>query len=178
MPLWTLENGIHAGKIIKQHGYLGNIRVAFSFSIKEEKLKAGNYLYIVWNEKPVPYLIETIQWQDSNNAIVKLADVDTEEAALKITKRDVFLPENAQAEDEEEEESEYEGLIGFSIVDENKNVLGEITDFIEAGPQILLEAQTSEGKEFLVPFHPDIIKKINRKKKTVLADLPEGLVDL
>lgn len=177
MPLWTLEKGIHAGKIVKQHGYLGNIRVAFSFSIHQENLEKSGYIYIVWNEKPVPYLIETIQWQDESNAIVKLAGVNTEEAALKLLRRDVFLPENL-IEEIEEEEGEFEWLVGFTIIDAEKTILGKVTDYIEADPQIIIEAQTPEGKEFLVPYHPDLVKKIDKRKKTILVELPEGLLDL
>ncbi len=178
MPLWTLENGIHAGKIIKQHGYLGNVRVAFSFYIDQQKLKKGAFLYIEWNEKPVPYLIETIQWQDESNCIVKLADIDTEEAALKLTKREVWLPQDYIEETEEEADGEFEWLIGFKIIDQEKTHLGTVTDYIEADPQIIIEAQTPEGKEFLVPYHPDLVKKINKRSKTILVDLPEGLLDL
>ena len=178
MPVWKPENQIQAGKIIKQHGYLGNTRVAFSFSINQEKLKKGSYLYIEWNEKPVPYLIETIQWQDESNAIVKLADINTEEAVLKLLRRNIYLPEDFIEESEDEEEGEFEWMIGFSIIDAEKTILGKVTDYIEADPQIIIEAQTPEGKEFLVPYHPDLVKKIDKRKKTIHVDLPEGLLDL
>lgn len=178
MPLWKLEKGIHAGKIIKQHGYLGNIRVAFSFAIDQQKFKKGGYLYIEWYEKPVPYLVETVQWQDESNCIVKLADVNNEEAALKILRRNIILPEDFIEETEEEEVGEFEWMIGFSIIDADKTILGKVTDYYEAEPQIIIEAQTPEGKEFMVPFHPDLVKKIDKRKKTILVELPEGLLDL
>ena len=45
-----------------------------------------------------------------------------------------------------------------------------------AGPQLTL--QTPGGKEALVPFVRPMVMEIDRERKRVVLDLPEGLLDL
>jgi 16S rRNA processing protein RimM len=57
-------------------------------------------------------------------------------------------------------------------------LLGEVTNIIENPGQILLILKSPEGKEILIPFHEDFIVSINKKKKLIEMDLPEGLTEI
>src|SRR5436190_23272735 len=94
MPLWKLDNSLPVGTIIKPYSYLGAARVAFFWAGMEEVLLPGTFLFIEWNEKPVPYLIEEIQWTDDKTAIILLADVDSEEEADKLRGCNVLYSKN------------------------------------------------------------------------------------
>jgi len=50
-------------------------------------------------------------------------------------------------------------------------------EYIEKPGQDLLRVDYM-GKEVYIPVDPSIIKKTDRKKKLVIVDLPEGLLDL
>ncbi len=54
-----------------------------------------------------------------------------------------------------------------------------IVEFLEetpAGPQLTLE--TSAGKQVLVPFVRPLVAEIDRDRRRIVLDLPEGLMDL
>jgi 16S rRNA processing protein RimM len=176
MPLWKLDNGIPVGKIIKPHSYLGLVKVAFFMSGLDEYLGEGDFIFIEWMEKPVPYLIEDIHWEDDKTARVKLADVDTEEKAKKLKGRQLILPENEIPEELLEQMDEGD-LNGYEVHDKKEGHIGQVTAIIESGPQSLLEV-LQRGRTFLIPIHEDIIKKVDHKKKLISVDLPEGLIDL
>jgi 16S rRNA processing protein RimM len=175
MPLWKPEKPVHIGKIIKPHSYLGFVKVAFLFSGLEGALVKGSYLYVLQNKKPVPYFIEDIQWLEEKAALIKLADIIDDKEAARLRDKEIVLPAELIGE-AEEEEPEGAALIGFKVEDMEGNALGEITDIIE-GPQNLLQA-VYRGRQYFIPFHPDLVKKVMAKKKVVRVDLPEGLVDL
>jgi 16S rRNA processing protein RimM len=175
MPLWKLEEPVHIGKIIKPHSYLGFVKVAFLFSGLEDALAKGAYLYVLQNKKPVPYFIEEIQWPDEKTALIKLADISDDKLAARLRDKEIVLPADMIG-DAEEEEPEGAALIGFKVEDMEGNPLGEITDIIE-GPQNLLQA-VYRGRQYFIPLHPDLVKKVLVRKKLVKVDLPEGLVDL
>ena len=176
MPVWKLENGIRIGKILKQTGYLGFVRAFFTFSGLEEILVRGSFLFIEWMEKPVPYCIDEIFWEDDTTARVKFGFVDDEEEAAKLTGRQVIF-EEAKIPSSILDQADEGNLVGFQVIDSQKKVIGIVTGINERGPQSLLEV-THEGKEFMIPVHEDLIKKINYRKKIIEVDLPEGLIDL
>lgn len=176
MPTWQLEKGIHAGEILKLHGYSGSVRVAFLFPGLSKKLKAGSFIFIDWMEKPVPYLIDQIQWTAEDSAILTLADVNSEEEAKKLVGRRIILPEDILPKKKAPAELG-DILIGYRVVDESGNPLGEVIEFYETGAQSLLEIKGSTG-EFLMPYHPDFVLKENKRKKQLIVRLPEGMADL
>ena len=68
--------------------------------------------------------------------------------------------------------------IGYTIYDdENEVVLGTITEMIEQ-PHQLLAKIFIDNKEVLIPLNEATLLEINRKKKEVVVDLPEGLLDV
>jgi 16S rRNA processing protein RimM len=175
MPLWKLDEPVHVGTIIKPHSYLGFVKVAFLFSGLESAIPPGSFLYLLFNKKPVPFRIEEIQWPDEKSALIKFADINSDAESALLRNIEIVLPEIliSDAEDDQPEGAE---LIGYKIEDANGNSLGEITDIIE-GPQNLLQA-VHLGRQYFIPFHPALVKKVFRKKRLVRVDLPEGLMDL
>ena len=177
MPVWSLENPCTAGKIIKPHSYLGLVKVAFLFSGLDEVLVPGAFLFIEWMEKPVPYLIEEIYWDNDDSARVKLADINNEEEAAKLRGRNVIISE-AEIPEPEDEEPEENECTGYKVLDIHDGTdLGIVMGIITAGPQTLFEV-TLKGHAYMIPIHEDLIKRIKHHSKIILVDLPEGLTDL
>lgn len=77
-----------------------------------------------------------------------------------------------------EEDGNLAEILGFTVKDTANASLGEIVGFSSNGPQDLLVLKTAAGKEAEVPFVEAFLKKIDFKRKTVVMDLPEGLLDL
>ena len=67
---------------------------------------------------------------------------------------------------------------GWSCEDRNGRRLGDVRELREtpAGPQLTL--QGSDGREILVPFVRPIVVEIDREKRRIVLDPPEGLMEL
>lgn len=69
-------------------------------------------------------------------------------------------------------------LIGLSVLDENGEVVGEISNVIIGPAQDCYEITDSNNKTFLVPAVEEFVIKIDLEAKQVVLKLIEGLRDL
>ena len=176
MPVWKLDDGILLGKILKPYGYRGFVRVAFFISGLEKVLSEGNFIFIEWIGKPVPYLIREILWDDDKTARLKFEDIENLDAASKLIGRSVILSEKSVPKKLLKSLKPVE-LVDYKVVDLHNKLIGYVTGLDESGRQSILEVNLDE-KEFLIPFHEDLVKSIDSKRKEIIVDLPEGLLDL
>lgn len=68
-------------------------------------------------------------------------------------------------------------ILEFMVKNVAQENIGPIKGFSSNGAQDLLVIETSKGKAE-IPFVEAFIKKIDFKHKTVVMDLPEGLLDI
>jgi 16S rRNA processing protein RimM len=57
-------------------------------------------------------------------------------------------------------------------------LLGPITDIISNNGQWLLNIASPNKKNILIPFHEDFIISIDKRKKVVVMDIPDGLLEI
>jgi 16S rRNA processing protein RimM len=69
-------------------------------------------------------------------------------------------------------------LEGFPCVDEQGNPLGVVRGLGQTPAGPLLTLETVSGKEALVPFVEEMVRKIDREGRRIVLELPEGLLDL
>ena len=63
------------------------------------------------------------------------------------------------------------------MIDENFGPVGVISNINDTTAQALFEIDR-EGTEVLIPLNDDIIRSVDRNKKTVTVHTPPGLIDL
>ena len=67
-------------------------------------------------------------------------------------------------------------LIGFKVVDENDNTLGELTEILETGANDVYVVKDQAGKEILLPAIPAVILELEAGHRLMRVHLLEGLV--
>jgi 16S rRNA processing protein RimM len=156
---------IHLGKITSKHGYKGSVNIFWDDEdlIPEE----GDYLFVIINEKGVPFLIESM---NTTGEIVKLKNIDTEEQAHDLIGSLVGLDEA----DVEFQNSPIQ-LIGFQVINNQQNI-GVITE-IQNYPGQLMFTVSCENRNFLMPFVEEWIVNIDENSRTLSVDLPDGIID-
>ena len=65
--------------------------------------------------------------------------------------------------------------LNYEVQDLRLGKIGTVVEISRQG-QILFNVIDSSGRQVLIPFVDSFIKDINDEKKTILMDLPEGLV--
>jgi 16S rRNA processing protein RimM len=142
---------------------------------KKTSLKGLKALFIEERKESfIPWFVEAVRIKSENEVFVKIEGVDTREQAMRLTQKEVWLPE----EDFKKfsAKSSPISLLGFEIV-ENNEVLGKIEEVIEQPHQILCRIQY-KGKEAYIPLHEETIQKIDKKKQLVIVELPPGLLEI
>ena len=107
---------------------------------------------------------------------MKFEDIDSVEAALKISKQSIYInksirPKSGRGEFYNDE------VIGFEVNDQEKGLLGKIREVVQAGPNRLLLVEYN-NKEVLIPINGPFIESVNKTKKKISVSLPEGFLEL
>lgn len=172
---------VNIGYTKKAHGIGGELKLFIEDRFLEDFLKNERIFVDVKGTK-VPFFVASVRGK--GEMILKLEEVDNRDAAFALQSREVFLreqeliPDHArEMEIEEEEGLEYEYLAGFSIIDKNTGPIGVIGEVLDM-PQQEMALLTYKNREVLIPLNALLISAIDEKKKTVLMDLPEGLLDV
>jgi 16S rRNA processing protein RimM len=162
------------GKLVTSFGLKGELVLKHNLG-KKTALKGLQAIFIEDRKDSfIPYFLEAARIKNDEEIYLKLQDINTREAATKLAQKEVWLPE-ADFKKFSSKSSPI-NLLGFEIV-ENKKVLGKVLEVIEQPHQILCRIEINE-KEVLIPLHEDTIRKIDKKSKQVIVELPEGLLDI
>ncbi|MDD2195578.1 MAG: ribosome maturation factor RimM [Bacteroidales bacterium] len=168
-------NHIHlteVGTIQRTHGVNGEVQVLwFNYDPLDHKLES---VFLRIEGIPIPFAITTIRGK-GQKSIVKFDEVDGPDMATNLVGLTV-LSEIKQLE--VSDELYLDDLVGYSVVNQNGNLLGEIEQLQDFSGNLVFLVVDSAGKELLIPAASDFIVELNEDTKTLLMQLPDGLVDL
>ncbi len=174
--MYTMEQLIHIGKIVATFGLTGQVVITHVLA-KKVTFENQEAIFIeVTKGKPIPFFIESCTAKNDTELTVKLEDVNTRESALRLISKNVWV--NESEFNKLVDKNAPIALIGYTIFDdENEKVLGEIVELIEQPHQLLAKIYIDK-KEVLIPLNESTLLEIDRKKKVVVVDLPEGLLEV
>lgn len=162
------------GYIVKKHGLQGEVSVHLDTD-NPENYSSLESVFIEIDQKLVPFFIKSIKVQ-GDKALIRFEEVEGPDYADELKGSKLFLPLDFLPALKGNQFYFHE-IIGFHVSDKGKGNIGPITDVLDAGPQTLF-AVDYNGKEVLIPVNDDIVLSVNRESKSVLVNLPEGLLDI
>jgi 16S rRNA processing protein RimM len=71
----------------------------------------------------------------------------------------------------------YHEIVGYAVKDKTHGDMGNVKTIYEANGNDMF-AFEYKGKEVLVPIKDEFIIELNKKAKTILLNIPEGLLDI
>lgn len=162
------------GKLAASHGLEGDLVLQHSLG-KKTSLKGLEVIYLEeQQENFMPYFIEKTSIKSDTETFVRLEGITNKETARKLTPKEVWLEE--QDFNKFSAKAAPIALLGFTIMDGDQ-ALGEIIEVIEQPHQVLCTI-IYKGKEAMIPVHEASLLKIDKRKRLVHVDLPEGLMDI
>jgi 16S rRNA processing protein RimM len=165
-----INNLVQIAIVTKVHGYQGEVKI----KCKPEFVFTDHFPEIVFlliNNKPVPFFVEYFTILDSTSLIVKFESIKNKDEAIRITKLDLYAETNS-LENDSDDFSQPSLLNGYQVFNQDEVFAGNITDFFPNATQFLLELDNN----ILVPLHEDLIIKIDKKKKIIWLQIAEGLI--
>lgn len=163
------------GRLGKPHGVRGELQFHFTDDVFDTT--GADFLFVAIDGLPVPFQIEEYRFRSDDLAIIKFAGIDSQDAARELVGADVLFP-RSEAEKAEEGLS-LRALVDFSVIDSaTGKTVGRIAAIDDATDNLLFSVMTTEGKEALLPAADELIKNIDTEGRSILMDIPEGLLDL
>ncbi|KMQ65630.1 ribosome maturation factor RimM [Chryseobacterium angstadtii] len=162
------------GKITRRHGLAGNVILKLDTDQPELYNKLES-IFVEINGLLVPFFIAKSSW--SKNDALNLAFKNSSEALVdQSLGKSVYLP-LATLPKLSGKQFYYHEIIGFDILDENDNECGVIRSVNDQTAQNYFVTNL-DGKEVVIPIIKDWILEVNREKRFIKMQLPEGLIDV
>ena len=164
----------YLGIITKPFGYKGQLFIYLDTD-QPEKYQELDAVFIDTDGELIPYMIEDFQYRGANQAVVKFQDISPDEAKSLI-KSELYLP-SSMLPPLTGNQFYFHEVIGFSVVDKEKGNIGICKEFIDISRQLIMQVEF-EDKEILIPAVDEILKELDREKKIIYIEAPEGLIDI
>jgi 16S rRNA processing protein RimM len=168
------ENCTEIGYVKKTHGVKGELQIYYQEGI-EDILDELEYMFFEYEGLLVPFFIESIFSSGSTAAIILFKTLTSKEKATQFAGCKLFIENEWLSEIETQFSPQL--LKGYTISDSKKGIIGEITEIEDFGGNIVFTV-ISKNKEILIPFHEELLVKFNPKRKNIILNCPDGLIDL
>lgn len=165
------EDFVHYGKFLKPHGTKGEIGLqGDSFTLGDD----CDFVACDVDGILVPFFFEYCRTKNSDTTILKIERMNSAEEVRFLTNRDVYIPREWV---EDSENLTWSYFKGFKATDKRLGSIGEIIDIDESTINTLFVVE-KEGDEILIPVQEEFIAGIDHQERTIIFDLPDGLVSL
>lgn len=169
---------LNVGKIVNTQGIKGEVRVISKTDFADERYQKGNVLTLFQDGKAPKELTIKTHRKHKNFDILSFEDHpwinDVEiyrDGILKIAKDEL--------EELEGNNFYYHQIIGLSVVDETGHEYGKISEILSPGANDVWVVKPNEKgqKDILLPYIESVVLNVDLETKSILVDIPEGLID-
>lgn len=161
------------GTIIRSHGIKGDVVIYISMDDPSHFKKLKTVL--INSDELKEWEITSIRFK-GKEATLHLKGIDDRNTSDLFLKKKVFINKE-DLPDPGEKKFYIHEIIGYMLHDETLGELGKIDDVYEMPAHPVL-AITYKEKEALIPASADFILKVDRRKKTIFMNIPDGLLDV
>ena len=169
------ENCFYLGKIVKKYSFKGELLIKLDTD-EPELFTEMESVFVEQRKNLIPFFIEESSLHKSELLRVRFEDVKNEEEANALIGAHLYLPLEFLPK-LTGNKFYYHEIIGFTTEDESFGKIGEITGVNDTTSQALFEIDR-DGKQILIPMIDHFIKKVDRENKSILLNVPEGLIEM
>ncbi|WP_079508407.1 ribosome maturation factor RimM [Mesobacillus jeotgali] len=171
-----MEKFFNVGKIVNTHGIRGEVRVISRTDFPEERYKIGNtlYLFMPGSKDPEELVVKSHRTHKNFN-LLTFEGHDNVNQVERMKGGILKVPETQRGE-LEEGEFYFQDIIGCTMVTTEGEELGKVIEILSPGANDVWVVKGSKGKEILIPYIGDIVKKVDLKEKMILIEPMEGLL--
>ncbi|PKO98294.1 MAG: 16S rRNA processing protein RimM [Bacteroidetes bacterium HGW-Bacteroidetes-8] len=164
-------------KVIKSFGVKGEMLIRYSPHFQEE-IDEKRPVFIAYDGLPVPFFIESLTNRGTDQALVKLSGINSDDLVNEISGEIIFIEQKGQKA--KEKSFSAADITGYTVLNLQGDIIGTVAQYYDypGNPCFGITREDKERGELLLPVHEDIIKKITPGKKVLVAQIPEGLLDI
>ena len=169
------ENCFYLGKIVKKYSFKGELLVKLDTDDPEQFVEMES-VFVEQHNNLIPFFIENAALHKTELLRVKFEEINSEEDANALLGAELYLPLEVLPKLTGNKFYFHE-IIGFKVIDKSFGEVGTVFAVNDTTAQALFEIN-KDGKEILIPINDQFIVKVDRSKKTIHLDVPEGLIEL
>ncbi|MBU0489252.1 MAG: hypothetical protein KKA07_05030 [Bacteroidetes bacterium] len=132
------------------------------------------FLFVELDTFRVPFEVAELEERGDGRYKILLVDVDADEAS-KLCGKNTYI--HLTDYPDEQPKQVDDDLVGFILSNSFGGFSGEILEVTDLKHYLLARVQ-GEGKEVLIPLHPNLIRRVDPEKRIIVIDIPEGLTEL
>lgn len=167
------KNLFKAGYVSKAHGLKGEITVNLE---KVDLPEQVDEVFLELNGQINSYPVEHFSARP-DKAFIKLLGVNTLEDARALRGHLLFIKIPVRHKQSKDSSFYNEEVEGFFVDDIHLGRVGQVIRVTSMAGNRFLEVR-HEGRELLIPVNGPFIKKMDRQKKLISVDLPDGFTDI
>lgn len=167
------EDCYQLGYISKTHGLNGEVQVFLDVDFPEDYRNLES-VFVLQGKTLIPFFIAYLQ-PKGQKVLTKFDDIDSIDQASELVGLELYLPLNTLPK-LPSGKYYYHELVGFDFFDK-EDFLGKVIGVYNMTAQNLLVVDYQQ-QELLVPMSDEILTSVDTKEGKIIADLPDGLLDI
>ncbi|GLB29584.1 ribosome maturation factor RimM [Lacrimispora amygdalina] len=169
-----MENLLRVGVISSTHGVKGEVKV-FPTTDDSARFKQLKKVILDTGREQIDLEIEGVKFF-KNMVILKFKGYDSINEIEKYKGKDLLITRDLAVKLGPDENFIID-LIGLSVVKDDGEKLGTLTDVIKTGANDVYEVKMTDGREVLLPAIKECVLNVDLEKKTVTVHMMDGLLD-
>lgn len=168
-----MKEKLEVGQIVNTFGIKGFVKI-YPFVNDINRFDDLKKIYVKTKNQEKELEIEEVKYQ-KNMVLIKLKGIETPEDANKLRNAYVLI-DRKDAIPLEEGEFFIADLLGLPVFLDTGEKLGVLEDIYNTGSSDIYVVKNELGKQFLLPYIDDVIKKIDLENSKIVVHLIEGLI--
>jgi 16S rRNA processing protein RimM len=168
------KSDILLGKIIKFSGYEGAVAVKLE-KIFTENIPRMESVFLEIEGKLVPFFISRSEYNGADILKLWFDGYDSNNKISEFIGCRIFLTSGIS---EEKRNEDPENLIGYEVFVLGDKLLGSVSEVLTNNGQWLINVKSVTRKNILIPFHEDFIVRLDKRTKTIIMNIPDGITEI
>lgn len=165
----------HLGYVAKLHGFKGEVSLFLDVTNPEDYDNLET-VFIEINGQLTPFFVNEFKLKNKKFAAVKFEGVNSEKDARILLRKNLYLPAQILPKLTGKNFYDHE-VVGFTVIDVNYGEVGVIETIIDFQVNPLIQIMNG-SKEVLIPLIDGVVQNVDRDKKIMTINAPEGLIEL
>lgn len=172
--VFIMQEYFKIGRLAATFGVDGQLVLEHSLG-KKSRLN-GLEAFFIEEKKDIflPYFIVATKIKNDKETYITLEGIQSKEDARVLVKKEVWLIEKDFKKFAVD--TSPISLLGFTVINKETEI-GQVTEVIEQPHQLLCVVKT-ENNEILIPIHKESLEKMDKKKRRLYVNLPDGLLEI
>lgn len=170
---------IEIGYITKLHGLKGEMQATITDPVFDD-VKRCPYLVVCLDGIYVPFFLTDYRFRSATSILFSFDGIDTQAKAAPFCGQTLYFDRRCFTRREEEQYDadveEEQGYIGYQIIDRVLGTIGPVTGIDDQTANVLFLVEY-QGSEIMIPAADDLVLEIDDSARTILMDLPQGLIN-